>query len=147
VGTGEYADVEQILVDWLADRFAPARVLTDLPAGELLGAELAQHPVIQVWAYGGADLNPAVDEPLVDVDCYIGPDTAGEPDRGAARDLAEAIRTALLRELPGHVADAPDVHAEVLHVRTVSRPAIRPYDESPIRRSHAAYRIRVQSRG
>ena len=102
---------------------------------------------MQVWAYTGADVSPAVDEPAVDIDFYVGPGSDGEPRRGEARDGAEAIRTAFLRELPGHVATTSFGTAEVLSVRTVSRPAIRPYDESAIRRSHAAYRIRVQSRG
>lgn len=133
----EYADVEELLVDLIGTAL-DVRVVTDLPA-ELTAAVL---PVIQVYAYGGTDIDPSREIVNIDVDCYVGPDVDGEPDRAGARDLAERARAYLLRVLPGTTVDGVTVQ----HVRTISRPTAREYDESPIRRRHAAYGLRVATR-
>jgi hypothetical protein len=98
---------------------------------------------VQVEAFGGNDLNPALDECRVDVDVYAPADPDGNPDRGLAHDVAAYVRAGFLFHLPGHWTD----EATVSRVATVSRPTARPYDENTsIRRFSAAYSVTVKSR-
>jgi hypothetical protein len=136
---GDYADVERILVTWL-ETATGIRTVTEAPADII-------EDFIQVEAFGGADRNPGIDVANVDVDFYAVPTATGEPDRGAARDGAELVRRKMLRNLPGHVVTFDGVTATVAAVATISRPTARPWDESNIRRFHAAYRVTVQSSG
>lgn len=145
-----YADVEQLVVDWLLATLGDVldlRVSTELPAGEVLDEILADSAVgayVQVEAFGGAEQDPASEVCRVDVDVYAGADSDGNPDRGAAHDVAAAIRAALLFHFPGHWTAT----ATVAGVAGVSRPTARPYSENTlIRRFGAAYSITVKSRG
>jgi len=134
-----FADVEQLLVTRLI-AVTGRRVVTDLPA------EITQ-PLLHVRAFGGTGLDATRETVSVDVDAYVPPGTHGHPDRGAAHDLAQEARAAF-GALPGYTAaTAGDVTATVLRVATISRPVIRTYDESAVRRCHAAYRLTVASRG
>lgn len=135
---GPFYDAHLLLVQWLGSALG-VRACTELPAD--LAGEL---PLVQVQVIGGAELNPAVETVSVDIDVYVGPTAEGLPDPGTGSDLAERIRTALLYVLPGYVT--PDGHATVVGASTVSRPAPRPYDQTPIRRYQAAYRLLIQTR-
>lgn len=150
MGAYQYADVEALLVVWLPTAVTGIRALTDLPA-DLLAAladeDADLRGIVQVEAFGGADTDPSAEIVNVDVDVYVPPDADGEPDRAAARDLAEDVRSAVLVVLPGTVHALPSGAATVQAARTISRPTVRPYDESPVRRFHASYRIKVATRG
>lgn len=135
---GPFYDVAYLLVTWLTSALG-VRAVTELPAD--LADEL---PIVQVAIVGGAEQNPAIEQVNVDIDVYVGPTSEGLPDLGTASDLAERIRTAVLYVLPGYVT--PDGLATVVGASTIARPAPRPYDQTPIRRYQAAYRLYVQSR-
>lgn len=134
----EYGDAEALVVVEGAAAL-DLRLVTDLPA-ELLAADVL--PLVQVGAFGGVDLDPARELVRLDADVYVGPDADGEPDRAGARDIAERVRAWFLRGLPGTTRDGMTVQ----RVRTISRPTARPYDESPVRRCHAAYELVIATR-
>jgi hypothetical protein len=143
-----FADVELLLVDWLLAALGGPlnlKVSTEVPPGDELAAVLAEYAgYVHVEAFGGADKNAAQDVARVDVDVYVPPDADGNPNRGAASDLAELIRAALLFNLPGFYTDT----ATISSVATVSRPTARPYDDdSTLRKFGAAYQIEIKSRG
>lgn len=137
--SGELVDVEQLLVDWLQDRTEVSTV-TELPPD-------ITDPILQVFAYGGAATSPATDSVNLDIDAYYPPDSDGEPDLGAAQDLAQWVRKLMVHDLPGYKVTVGPVQGTVLQVREISRPVRRTYDESGIRRIHASYRLLVASRG
>lgn len=135
---GPFYDPQLLLVQWLGSALG-VRAVTEVPP------DLADEvPIVQVGLVGGAEQNPAIEQVNVDIDVYVGPTSEGLPDPGAASDLAERIRVAVLYVLPGYVT--PDGKATVVGANTIARPAPRPYDQTPIRRYQAAYRLLIQSR-
>lgn len=120
-----YPDVERLLVAYLGPALGGVRVVTDTPAN--LEKTL---PVVQVTRFGGTDVAPGIDRPVVDIDCYAA-------TRGAASDLAEQVRYALLYQLPGTTVG--DV--AVPRVDTLTGPSWRPYDNTALRRFGASYAI------
>ena len=136
---GAYADVEQLLIGWLAD-------VTDLRVVGELPVQVAE-PTVQVGAIGGAETSPATDRVSVDVDVFVPADADGEPRLETAQDLGQWLRTLILRDLPGHTATVGGVKATVISARGLSRPVRRPYDESGLRRVQASYSLLVASRG
>ena len=131
-----YADVELLLTVWLAD-ILDIRCVTDLPAA--LGEAV---PLLQVVRVGGADRQITLDEADVDIDAYVGPDDAGNPDRAGARELAEQARQAVRYQLPGVVF----TDAVVARTQTIVAPAWRPYDNTALRRFGGSYRLTLHSR-
>lgn len=120
-----YPDVERLLVSFLGAALGGVRVLTDTPAN--LEKVL---PVVQVTRFGGADVAPGIDRPVVDIDCYAA-------TRGAASDLAERVRYALLYQLPGTSIGTVGIP----RVDTVTGPTWRPYDNPALRRFGASYAV------
>jgi hypothetical protein len=122
-----YADVERLLVAYLGSTLS-VRAVTDLPSnlGDLL-------PLVQVTRMGGADLQPTLDRPVVDIDCYA-------TDRVGAYDLAQQVRDLLRLVLPGQLVDG----VLVARVDTVGGPSWRPYDNTSLRRFGASYQLITQ---
>lgn len=123
-----YADVEELLIGWLATELS-VRCVTDLPANvqSIL-------PVVQVTRFGGTDRFPTLDQPHVDIDCYAA-------DRAGAHDIAEQVRSALRFSLRGQTVDG----AVVSRVETLTGPSWRPYEDEHLRRFGASYRITIHS--
>jgi hypothetical protein len=136
---GEYVDVEQLLIGWLAD-VTDLRVAAELPVS-------ITDPTVQVTAVGGSETSPATDRATVDVDVFVPPDSDGEPDLETAQDLAQWIRVLILRDLPGYTATIGPSRATVIRTAGLSRPVRRPFDESGLRRIQASYTLLVASRG
>lgn len=136
---GLFADVEALVIAFLEEE-AETRTLAELPA------EITE-PLIQVLVFGGADTSPATDLVNIDVDVYVPPGSDGEPAAPAAHDLAELVRHLMLNQLPGTTTAVGGATGTVTTVRTIARPIRRPYDESGVRRVHASYAVRVNSRG
>lgn len=140
-----YADVEQLLTEWIRGAFAALNphVVTELPdATEMDELMSADRLVVHVEAFGGSDRNPAQDVANVDVDVYAPGDADGNPDRGRAADAAALLRAALLFRLPGYHNE----EATVSEVSTFSRPTARPYDDNTTtRKFSAAYQVVIKS--
>lgn len=121
-------DVEVELIGWTQTRLGPAVVVRD----ELDNNLLNELPTVQIEVVGGDDDGFRLDRPLVDVNVYAA-------TRGAALELARAVRRLYLTELRGSRTE----HAVVGLVRTVSRPAARPYENTALRRAGATYQIHL----
>lgn len=134
-----FYDVAALLAEWLAAALG-VRVVSELP-NELQD----QLPLVCVSVIGGSDVNPAIEQVTVDVDCYVGAAADGEPDPAAASDLAERVRTAVVYVLRGYTT--ADGKATVCSASTVARPAPRPYDDTTLRRYGGTYQLIVHSRG
>lgn len=136
-----YADVESLLVGWLASTFPGVTVATELPAAVDIAATL---PLIHVAPIGGAPTDPVHTSATVDLDVYCEPDTAGgRSGAEVAADLALRVQGAVMFLLP-NTALTPT--ATVKRVQTMTRPVAAPYadDETDIRRRTAAYTITVK---
>lgn len=120
-----YPDIERLLVAYLPPLLGGVRVVTDTPAN--LERVL---PIVQVQRFGGGDVAPGIDRPVVDIDCYAA-------TRGAASDLAERVRYAVLYRLPGTTVGAVGIP----RVDTLTGPSWRPYDNTALRRFGASYAI------
>jgi hypothetical protein len=99
--------------------------------------------VVQVTRFGGGDDSLTLDRANVDIDCYVGPDSDGNPDRAAARLLAERVRKAMRVDL-AHRTIAGVI---VGRVDTVTGPSERPYDDTSLRRFGASYAVTTHSPG
>lgn len=124
-GLVPFPDIEALLVGWLATRFG-VRVLTSLPANL---ADIL--PVIQVTRTGGAETDPRLDRPNVDIDVYA-------TDQPSAAALCEQVRAALRFELP---YNGPTPIGVVTSVTTRSGPHWAPYDDTSLRRYIASYSL------
>lgn len=122
-----YADIEKILVGWLAPRFPTARLCTELP-NTLAG------DTIQVVQFGGAADEIPFADATVDIDTYA-------LTRLQARVLSEQVRHAVMYDLPGTKVDG----AIVLSAFNFSAPSWAPHDNTTVRRMNAAYRIRTHN--
>lgn len=139
MAAGGYADVEQLVIDWLAGQ-TDLRVVAELPVD-------ITEPTVQIAAIGGTEVNAAADRASIDVDVFVPAASDGEPDLETAQDLAAEIRRLFLRVLPGHTATVGGLRATVLRTAGLSRPVRRPFDESGIRRVNASYTVLTASRG
>jgi hypothetical protein len=120
-------DVELELITRSQARF-PQAVVRD----ELDNRLLEELPTIQVQVVGGSDDGIRLDRALVDIDVY-------HRTRGEAVALAAAVRGWVLRELRG----SSTTTAVIGRTGTVSAPAIRPYENTALRRVGATYEIYV----
>lgn len=128
------ADIEQILVDYLAAQLQ-VRTCTELPAELAVPDTL---PIVQVEeVFGPGESVPSLDVCDVDIDAYA----ETRPD---AKDLAERVRSLIMYDLPGRTFANGLV--SISKVSTDRKPSRLPYDDSGIRRFGAAYRITVHSR-
>lgn len=87
-------------------------------------------PTVQVEVAGGDDDGIRLDRPFVDINVY-------HRTRGEAIALAASIRGWVLTQLRGSVTQ----NAVFGRTGTISRPAVRPYENTGLRRVGATYEI------
>ena len=120
-------DVELEVMKWLRARVASGVVVRD----ELDNSLLDELPTVQVQRIAaGGDDGIRLDRAFVDVDVYAA-------KRADATALSATIRGLLLSELRGTATAA----AVFGRVGTISPPAIRPYENTALRRVGATYEI------
>ncbi|MFC9285369.1 hypothetical protein [Streptomyces sp. NPDC057052] len=120
-------DVELEVMRWLRPRLGPDVVVRD----ELDNSLLAELPTVQVQRVpAGGDDGIRLDRAFVDVDVYAA-------TRAGAIALAATIRGLLLDALRGSTAGG----AVFSRVGTISPPALRPYENTALRRVGATYEI------
>ncbi|MFE7510199.1 hypothetical protein ACFU8I_03060 [Streptomyces sp. NPDC057540] len=120
-------DVELELIQWLQSKAGPSVVVRD----EVDNRLLEELPTIQVQRLpAGGDDGFRLDRALVDVDVY-------HSTRAEAIALARQVRGWLLAELPGAVTAA----AVFGRVSSSPPPAVRPYENTALRRVGATYQI------
>ncbi|HET6634702.1 MAG TPA: hypothetical protein VFH77_06705 [Streptomyces sp.] len=121
-------DTELFLITWLQQQLGDGAVVRD----ELDNNLENELPTVQVQAVGGTDDGIRLDRALVDVDVYHG-------SRADAIALAATIRGLLLTDLPG----STHTQAVAGRVATVSSPAVRPYENTSLRRVGATYELNI----
>ncbi|MET8378062.1 hypothetical protein [Streptomyces microflavus] len=120
-------DIELDLIEWLQAKAGPDVVVRDEVDNNLL----QELPTIQVQRLpAGSDDGFRVDRALVDVDVYAA-------TRGDAIALALLVRGWLLIQLRG----ASTSRAQYGRVSSSPPPAIRPYENTGLRRAGATYEI------
>lgn len=120
-------DIELDLIEWLQEKAGSDVVVRDEVDNNLLN----ELPTIQVQRLpAGSDDGFRLDRALVDVDVYAA-------TRGEALELAGLIRGWLLLELRGSTTS----RAQYGRVRSSPPPAIRPYENTALRRAGATYEI------
>ncbi|MEU8829330.1 hypothetical protein [Streptomyces sp900116325] len=119
-------DVELVLIGWLQARLGEDVLVRDETDNNLLN----ELPTVQIEAVGGNDDGFRLDRPLVDVNVYAA-------TRGAAISLAGTVRDLILHELRGSSTES----AVFGRTGTVSLPAVRPYENTGLRRVGATYEI------
>jgi hypothetical protein len=122
-------DVELELIAWLQARLGSGVVVRDELDNNLLG----ELPTVQVQRVpAGSDDGYRLDRALVDIDVYAA-------SRGAAISLAASIRGLLLTELCG----SRTTGAVWGRISSDPPPAIRPYENTALRRCGATYQMFV----
>ncbi|WP_328903310.1 hypothetical protein OHR86_28315 [Streptomyces sp. NBC_00441] len=120
-------DVELDLIGWLQAKAGPDVVVRDEVDNNLLD----ELPTVQVQRVpAGGDDGFRLDRAFVDVDVYAG-------SRADAFELALLIRGWLLADLPG----AQTSRAVYGRVTSSPPPAVRPYENTGLRRVGATYQI------
>lgn len=120
-------DIELDLIEWLQAKAGPDVVVRDEVDNKLLN----ELPTIQVQRLpAGGDDGFRLDRALVDVDVYAA-------TRGEALDLAKLVRGWLLTQLRGSATS----RAQYGRVNSSPPPAIRPYENTGLRRAGATYEI------
>ncbi|MFE9855606.1 hypothetical protein [Streptomyces sp. NPDC005780] len=120
-------DIELDLIGWLQAKAGAGVVVRDEVDNNLLN----ELPTVQVQRIpAGGDDGFRLDRALVDIDVYAA-------TRGGAFDLALLIRGWLLTELPG----AQTSRAVYGRVASSPPPAVRPYENTGLRRVGATYQI------
>lgn len=126
-----FGGVNALLIGWASSQFG-YRCATKTPA-DLQDVV----PFARIIEFGGPDDDddPTLIVPSVSVDWFGG-------DWASAEALAVAGHRALRRDLPGQ-AVGPD--AVVTAVRTISRPAFVPWDDTQVVRFAASYRLFIKT--
>lgn len=126
-----WPSIEKILVAHLPTITGGVHATVELPH-DFQNPDGPTHmlPVIFLERISGAELDPRLDRPIVDIDCYAG-------DRGTAQDLAETIRTHFRHELPGMIVGG----AVFTRARTVVAPRLLPHANPKVRRYSANYEL------
>lgn len=120
-------DIEVLLIGWLQQQLGGGVVVRD----ELDNNLLNELPTVQVLDVpGGGDDGIRLDRPVVDINAYAA-------TRGEARALCQQVRALLLTELQGAMAGG----AVIGRISTVSGPAVRPYENTNLRRCGATFQI------
>ncbi|WPO70199.1 hypothetical protein [Streptomyces sp. KN37] len=118
-------DLELELIGRAAARW-PDAVVRD----ELDNRLLEELPTIQIEMAGGDDDGFRLDRYVVDVNVYAA-------SRGAALALAGEVHLWILHEVRGSTSET----AVIGRSATISRPAVRPYENTALRRVGATYQI------
>jgi hypothetical protein len=119
-------DVELVLIGELQTFLGSGVVVRDEVDNNLLD----ELPTVQVQVVGGDDDGIRLDRPFVDIDTYAA-------TRGEAIALAAQIHGWIMSELRG----SSTADAVFGRTGTISRPAIRPYENTALRRVGATYEI------
>lgn len=119
-------DVELELIGWTQARVASGVVVRD----ELDNNLLNELPTVQIEVVGGGDDGFRLDRALVDVNVYAA-------TRAEAIALAAEVHGLYLTELRGSKTTVAVFGA----VSTITRPAVRPYENTALRRVGATYAI------
>ncbi|WTL23958.1 hypothetical protein OG875_04715 [Streptomyces sp. NBC_01498] len=120
-------DIELDLIEWIQAKTGPSIVVRDEVDNNLL----AELPTIQVQRIpGGGDDGFRVDWAMVDIDVYAA-------TRSEAIGLAKSVRGWLLTELRGSKTS----RAVYGRIRSSPPPAVRPYENTGLRRVGATYEI------
>ncbi|MER5613303.1 hypothetical protein [Streptomyces sp. NPDC002215] len=119
-------DIELELIGWLQPRLGTDVVVRD----ELDNHLLEELPTVQVEVVGGDDDGLRLDRALVDISTYAA-------TRATATALAATVHGLLLEQLPGSSTTAAVFGA----VRALTRPVVRPYENTALRRVGATYQI------
>lgn len=120
-------DVELDLIGWLQAKAGPGVVVRDEVDNNLLN----ELPTVQVQRLpAGGDDGFRLDRALVDIDVYAA-------TRADAVDLAKLIRGWLMTELAGSKTS----RAVYGRITSSPPPAVRPYENTGLRRVGATYQI------
>ncbi|MGH3584920.1 MAG: hypothetical protein ACRDQ0_01235 [Pseudonocardia sp.] len=120
-------DIELDLIVWLQAKTGPDVVVRDEVDNNLLN----ELPTVQIQRLpAGDDDGFRLDRALVDIDVYAA-------TRAAALELAGMVRGWLLTELRGSAT----ARAQYGRIRSSPPPAIRPYENTGLRRAGATYEI------
>lgn len=119
-------DVELELIGWTQARVASGVLVRD----ELDNSLLDELPTVQIEIVGGGDDGLRLDRALVDVNVYAA-------TRAEAIALAATVHGLYLAELRG----SQTTNAVFGLVATIARPAVRPYENTGLRRVGATYQI------
>jgi len=127
--TQPFPSIETLMALWLPTQVGVhvtaeswADFTGDPPAGEL--------PLIVLDRVSGADLDPKMDRPIIDIDVY-------GRTRAEAQDLAEEIRFALRDTLPNLIVD----NVVFTRTRTIVAPRSLAHGNPLIRRYSATYEL------
>lgn len=132
-----YGDVERLLLDWLSSNVFPG-FADDAFSDELPTDLVFTLPLVVVSRLGGPiDAVPGVDRPMVDVDVFA---AGRDYTKQLARDAASAFRHQLTNVA---LSDGTTI---VTAVRSIAGPAVRPWDNTDLRRFGFTYALTVQSR-
>lgn len=119
-------DVELLLIGAVQAKVGAGVVVRDEVDNNLL----EELPTIQINVVGGDDDGFRLDRTLVDIDVYAA-------TRAEAIALAQVVHAFVLTELRGSSSDT----AVVGRTGTISRPAVRPYENTALRRVGGTYEI------
>jgi hypothetical protein len=119
-------DIELELIGWTQARLGASVVVRD----ELDNNLLNELPTVQIEVVGGDDDTFRLDRTLVDVNVYAA-------TRAAAIALATQVHGLYLTELAG----SKTTNAVFGRVTTVTRPAVRPYENTDLRRVGGTYSL------
>lgn len=124
----KFPSIEVLMREFLEPRLS-VPVTAELPPGfELEDGPTDGLPAIHVERISGADIDPVLDRPIVDIDCY-------GLDRATSQDLAEAVRAQLRFELPGTAVS----NVVFTRTRTVVGPRLLVHANPKVRRYSGVY--------
>ncbi|WP_385618526.1 hypothetical protein PXH67_06235 [Streptomyces sp. P8-A8] len=119
-------DVELELIGWLQSRLGTGVAVRD----ELDNNLLKELPTVQVEVVGGDDDGFRLDRALVDISTYA-----------ATRATAIAIATTVHGLILEHLRGSSTTAAVFGSVQALTRPVVRPYENTALRRVGATYQI------
>lgn len=130
-----YGDAETLLRDW-ADTVTDTNVTVIVEGDEGLPTNLVDLvPLVAVSRFGGGDNTITLDAGNFDVDTYA----ATHAD---AKRIAEALRTAIRLNLPGHTTPG----LTVARTRTITAPTGRDWQHTNVFLVGASYQITTHAR-
>lgn len=130
-----FASIERVLIPEIQNEVAQfdAHVGVELP--HEFQAPTGRNfllPIVVLDRIAGANLDPILDRPVVDIDVYAA-------DRRTAQDISEVIRHFLVHELPGRRIPHRGHGVVITRTRVIVGPRSLPHADSTIRRYSANY--------